>query len=510
MKYLNCDLALKRGAVFYWRTLCLLCCSLITPIAAAGPWVNPGDEVLRHHIQSLADAGIIKVPVNTWPLMWSGIKQNLEDVNAGDLTDGQRVSLRYVRFALRRDTGSDVRFSWRTDVRQDPHLFTDFADSQRDKAETSLSADWVGDRLAGRLKASWTDDVNGDADAKLDGSYLSLVLGNWVFSAGEIERWWGPGWQNSLILGTNARPTPGVSLQRNQAKAFETPLLSWLGPWTFETFMSQLESDRAVSEALLWGFRVTLRPFSALEIGLTRTAQWGGEGRPQDWSTFGDLLLGRDNRGDDGIEQSNEPGNQLGGFDWRLSGTFWGDTGLGFYGQWIGEDEATGAPSRYVYLMGVDASVVGPVVHQRFSLEFSDTTAEGYKGNGSDLPNYAYEHGIYSSGYRYRNRSLGASTDNDSRMLTFSHDVYAADDHQFSWSVSRVELNRDGIDRALPGGSTVGYGQRTDLWLADARYSFLFDPWQFTIGLDYQSEDLIYAGESIGGVGGYLAWEARW
>ncbi len=95
-------------------------------------------------------------------------------------------------------------------------------------------------------------------------------------------------------------------------------------------------------------------------------------------------------------------------------------------------------------------------------------------------------------------------------MLTLAHDLFVGDDQQFSWSVSRVELNRDGTDAKPPGGNTLSYGTRTDLWLADARYSILFDPWQLSLGLDYQSEDLTYAEGTIGGAGAYFAWEARW
>lgn len=476
----------------------------------AGPWINPGDETLRHHLQVLSDAGAVTVPITTWPLMWSGIKQDLESLSPGKLSSAQALSLSYVRFALRRDTGDDIRYNLRGDVRQDPRLFTDFGDSQRDQAETSLSADWMGKHLAGRLKISYTDDANDDPNAKLDGSYISTVLGNWAFTAGSIERWWGPGWQNSLILSTNARPAPSLSLQRNHSAAFETPWLSWIGPWHLETFMARLESDRYVSNALLWGARFTFRPINHLEIGLTRTAQWGGEGRPSGFSTFIDLISGKDNRGDAGIDQNNEPGNQLGGIDWRLSGTFFDDTGLGFYGQWIGEDESNALPSRFTMLMGLDASIMSESVQHRLYIEFSDTTAEGFKGSGSDRPNYAYEHGIYRNGYRYRNRAFGSATDNDSRMLTFAHDLFMGDDQQFSWSVSRVELNRDGNDTQPPAGNTLSYAARTDLWLADARYSILFNPWQLSLGLDYQSEDLTYAGESIGGAGAYAAWEARW
>ncbi|WP_290593959.1 MULTISPECIES: capsule assembly Wzi family protein [unclassified Ketobacter] len=490
--------------------LCPLLLIVVANTSHAGPWINPGDETLRHHLQVLSDAGAVTVPITTWPLMWSGIKQDLESLSPGKLSSAQALSLSYVRFALRRDTGNDIRYNWRGDVRQDPRLFTDFGDSQRDQAETSLSADWMGKHLAGRLKISYTDDANDDPNAKLDGSYISTVLGNWAFTAGSIERWWGPGWQNSLILSTNARPAPSLSLQRNHSAAFETPWLSWIGPWHLETFMGRLENNREISHALLWGLRITFRPIQPLEIGLTRTAQWGGEGRPRDFSTFTDLLLGRDNRGDEGIEQRNEPGNQLGGIDWRLSGTFFGDTGVGLYSQWIGEDESGGTPSRFSMLIGADASIILTGIHHRIYLEFSDTTAEGFKGGDSARPNISYEHSIYKNGYRYRIRSIASATDNDTRMLTLAHDLHLNDDQQISWSLAKVEVNRDGTDTSPPGGNTLSRNVRTNLWLADARYSILINPWQLSFGVDYQSEDLTYGGDSIGGASAYFAWEARW
>lgn len=497
---------------FVRRMVAALCPLLLTMAtnSLAGPWINPGDETLRHHIQVLGDAGIIGVPLTTWPLMWSGIKNDINQSDFSELTAAQAYSLRYVRFALHRDTDHTLRLTWRGDLREHPHLFTDFADSQRDQSETSLTADWMGSNLTGRIKVSYTDDINNDSNYKLDGSYLGFVWGNWALTAGELERWWGPGWQNSLILGTNARPAPGLSLQRNRSDAFETPWLSWIGPWHLETFMSRLEDDRYVNNALLWGLRITFKPVAALEVGLTRTALWGGDNRPHNSSTFRNLLLGRDNRGDDDIDESNEPGNQLGGIDWRLSSTFFGNTGLGFYGQVIGEDESGGTPSRAIAMVGADASIIDRTWHHRFYLEAADTTVEGFKGDSKARPNSAYEHSIYQSGYRYRNRTIGAATDNDTRILTFAHDLFMGDDRQFSWSISHLELNRDGTDKSPPGGNPISFEERTDLWIADARYSILLSSVQVTVGLDYQSEALRYAGERIDGAMGYFAWEARW
>ena len=59
----------------------------------------------------------------------------------------------------------------------------------------------------------------------------------------------------------------------------------------------------------------------ALEIGLSRTAQWCGDGRPCDIDTFTKRPLGKDNCDDAGSTLDNESSNQLARIDirWALS-----------------------------------------------------------------------------------------------------------------------------------------------------------------------------------------------
>ena len=99
--------------------------------------------------------------------------------------------------------------------------------------------------------------------------------------------------------------------------------------------MSQLDDERVVNDALLFGIRGSIRPVSGLEIGISRTAQWCGDDRPCDFSTFVDLLIGNDNRGVN-VSPDDEPGNQLGGFDIRYS--LPRQIPIAAYMQWIGED----------------------------------------------------------------------------------------------------------------------------------------------------------------------------
>ena len=97
--------------------------------------------------------------------------------------------------------------------------------------------------------------------------------GNVTIAASTMDRWWGPGWDGSLILSNNARPMPALTIGRNRTHAFETKWLSWLGPWDLEVMFGQMEEDRVIPNTKFFGMRFTFRPFKSLEIGLSRSAQ---------------------------------------------------------------------------------------------------------------------------------------------------------------------------------------------------------------------------------------------
>jgi hypothetical protein len=62
-----------------------------------------------------------------------------------------------------------------------------------------------------------------------------------MFAAGFMQRWWGPGWDGSLILSSNARPIPALSVDRNYSDPFGLPVLRRLGPWSASVGMGQLD-----------------------------------------------------------------------------------------------------------------------------------------------------------------------------------------------------------------------------------------------------------------------------
>jgi hypothetical protein len=241
-------------------------------------------------------------------------------------------------------------------------------------------------------------------------------------------------------MSNNARPVPGITFQRVQSVAPETSWLKWLGPWSFMTYIGQLESERYVPDAKLWLARFTFKPFSSLEIGFSRAAQFGGEGRPEGLKTFLQMLFGQDNAGEGSITAENQPGNQLAGLDLRWSLPLQAFPSA-FYLQTIGEDLSGITPTARMRLLGLEHWGHIDTKDYRLFLEFSDTAA--YRGTEPGY-NTAYNHAVYKSGYRYFDRSIGHSMDNDGRMLTLGGSI--AQSPSVSWlaSISQAVFNRDG------------------------------------------------------------------
>ncbi len=429
-----------------WIVRAVVCITMCVQTASfAGPYAPPGDAFLRHDIEMLADAGVIDIPVMTWPMSWGDVSRAISGKKINDQTPLSVVSaLTRVRRRARDETSpGELRFGFGAAVGDNPRRLRLFEDTPRADGQITGAAEYAGDRFFGRAQLTFAANPDDDREFRPDGSYVAVALGNTIISAGWQEKWWGPGFDGALALSTNARPVPGIMINRNFSDPFKTRWLSWMGPWNASFFVGEMEAARGIPNARLAGGRIVIRPFPSLEFGVTRTAQWGGEGRPDSLDTFFNLLLGRDNVGDDALTRDNEPGNQLAGFDWRWR-VMGGTRPVVVYGQMIGEDEAGGFPSRYLGQFGV--SVSSPFGERgdqvRVHAEFSDTTCQFYES--SKLFNCAYNSSLYPSGYRYRGRPIGHSSDNDTRQFALGASLFRTSGERFSASVRYSQLNRGG------------------------------------------------------------------
>lgn len=430
---------------------CLPACALafllaIAPaLTRAEPLIAPGRLDLRLDIQTLADAGVIDTPTTAWPLSWQSVIGGLEDVVTGELSPAERASYERLRAEAQiAEQTHRLQPHIRIGVIGEPNPVRSFATRPRTDGELEAGISYTGDRLTFNIDLTRT--VNSTDDWRLDGSYIGFATRRWAVIAGYPERWWGPGVQGSLILSTNARPVPQIGVERISTEPFDVGWLRWLGPWTVSTFIGELDDERVIRNAKLFGARFTARPLAQVEFGISRAAQLCGAGRPCTETEFANMLLGRDNQGRN-VNAENEPGNQLAGFDIRWSLP---ERPLAFYWQWIGEDSRQGGPQIGSFMRMLGAEIRHDFLSenwtQRTWVEIADTTCQqGGIGFGGNKFNCSYQHGTYQTGYRYEGLPLGYTTDTDSESLAVISAWNGPANQSWDFSAYSVRVNQGPI-----------------------------------------------------------------
>ena len=480
--------------------------SFLVMAANADPLARPGDLLLRHDIRLLVDEGMINVPLGTWPIPWADIIGQLELAPAEEASPEIAAAMLRLRNRARRelDTGEWNLAAWAS-VAAEPRVIRTFEDTPRERAEAGIAFSWTGRRFTARLSAALAHDPADGDEFRPDDTYVGMALGNWLVTAGWQQRWWGPGNDASSILSTNARPRPGISLQRNLSTPFETRWLSWLGPWTLSTFMEHLDDERQTEDPLLWGFRFGFRPLKGLEVNLVRTAMWCGEGRPCDLGAFFDVLTGQDNKGDN-VAPEDEPGNQLGGYDIRW--TLPRGIPLALYMQWTAEDgRSKGVPlSSFLRMVGAEhwGTIAG--LSHRTHVEVAETICrEGGFGFSEEKPDCAYNHPLYPSGYRYNRRVMGHSIDGDGRSYSVGSTLVDFRGHTWSVSLRYMQINLVGSPD--PNHSLSATPQdRADIQLSHVR-STSFGRVHIGIGYSYLDDEA--SGVDASDITGFIRWSMR-
>ena len=131
-------------------------------------------------------------------------------------------------------------------------------------------------------------------------TYVALNLSNWQLSYGNQSLWWGPSQGGPMMFSDNAQPVRMFRV--NRVTPFTLPsVLGLLGPMRLEGFIGQYSGYEFLNSPLglvgqygqslkpqpiVHGERISFKPTSNLEIGLSRTTDYGGPGYPLTLHTF--------------------------------------------------------------------------------------------------------------------------------------------------------------------------------------------------------------------------------
>ena len=404
------------------------------------------DLKLKADLDWLNAQGVAQISTSTWPLTANDIKRALNTANAQ--TQAQQQILQSVQTRLAQNRNSVVKgtaaLHIQTDRDQLPQKFADdkLAGQQASVGVSLSEAEWEFNLQANLKNDKLIDD---SSDVSFEGSYLAGTAANQWLIAGKIPTWWGPGHDGSLIRGDASLPVTGFTMQRDQQTAPNYKYLNWVGPWQYQLFAGQLDDYTAVPDAKLFGARLTASPLPWLEVGASRSFMWGGDGRPQNFSSFVDAVLGTNDNADDG-DVEGDPANQLGGFDAKLKLASLINVPASVYAQYIGEDEAGGLPAKNMYLAGADyASAAYGKPYQLYA-EYTDTRTSG------EVRGISYAHGTYTDGYYQQGYPLGYALGGDAESVAVGGRLWFDERNFINAKLQHAKVNQadEAINQAYP------------------------------------------------------------
>ncbi len=180
-------------------------------------------------------------------------------------------------------------------------------------------------------------------------SYVAMNFSDWQLSYGNQSLWWGPSQGGPMMFSDDAAPLRMFRV--NRVTPFTLPsFLGFLGPMRVEGFVGQYSGYQFVfnpsglagqygqavnPQPIIHGERISFKPTSNVEIGLSRTTDYGGPGYPLTMHTFLRSVFSTSNT-NPGL--ANKPGSRRSGLDfsYRIPGMRNGAT---FYAEGLAEHD---------------------------------------------------------------------------------------------------------------------------------------------------------------------------
>jgi hypothetical protein len=317
------------------------------------------------------------------------------------------------------------------------------------------------------------------------GSMLSVGFQYAQLDIGFRDHWWSPMTDSSMLIGTQARTMPGITLSNY------TPISKF--GFRYEAFIAQLsriddiafEGRTTSGRPRLAGLQVEMSPVRGWTLSASRLLQYGGGERDDSFSgLFHAFFQPTQYDTIDNVATTTEFGNQTAAL--ASSFVFPAANPFSVYFQYAGEDGSRGEGWR-LGNVSLSAGINLPRLWDRFDLTYEI----------SDWQNGWYVHQIYPAGMSNHGHVIGHWGGDDRA----SGDGVGAQSHslRIGWMPSfggRFELRYRTL--AAEDYTVAGYEREHDLALRYSRSSH-----QFEYGAEVGVGRDVF-GERFGRVGGFL------
>jgi len=310
-----------------------------------------------------------------------------------------------------------------------------------------------------------TDSV--DRGHLLD-AYVAMNFADWQVSYGKQSLWWGPDEGGAMMLSDNADPLRMFRV--NRVTPFKLPgLLGILGPMRMEFFLGQYSGYEFMftptglvgqygqslqRQPIVHGERLSFKPTPNLEIGFSRTTDYGGPGYPLTWHTFARSVF---STAQTVPGAPNKPGSRRSGLDfsYRIRG------GMTFYADGFTEHD-TFSP-----LVGPDvAAWLGGIYFPRLPrLAKMDLRIEGVETDppigGNVGSGFFYYDPTWISGFTNAGQLMGHWVGREGQGVQAWTTYWFTPRSKLQFSFRHLKVSNEFIPQ---GGTLADAGVRAEFW----------------------------------------------
>lgn len=286
--------------------------------------------------------------------------------------------------------------------------------------------------------------------------YVGVQLGPENISVGRENLWWGPGQDSSFAFSDNAGPFYSVNFDQTTPIVLPGPL-HFLGRMRTQFLFGELSGHSWPRYPQMNAQKLSFDITDDLELGIIRSAFWGGNGHPVTAGKFIASLFSRSSTGCSyGYGDRCDPGDRHTGFDfrWRLPGL---RRYVTLYTDSYADDEVNplSNPARSAWAPGIYIARVPHVPKLDLRVETYDTWLNQAR-NGQ----FFYYNDNYHDAYTNDGYLLGSYTGRQARTFV------GAADYWFSGR-SRLQVQVRSANEPgsyLPGGGSQIDGSATLQW----------------------------------------------
>ena len=243
-----------------------------------------------------------------------------------------------------------------------------------------------------------------DSFQLLDANVAVDLAGNQL-SVGKSETWWGPGEGGSFAFSDNAEPIN--MLRINRVDPLTIPFVSkLLGPLRYDLFIGSLQGHISPRGPWIQGQKISFKPTSNFEFGLSRTIIFAGEGHvPLTFGSFWNSFSSLSNVPANVKFSRNDPGARYSSFDFSYRVPFLRNW-LTLYTDSLAHDDVSplSAPRRAAFRPGIYLSHVPHLPRLDFRAEAVYTDFPTSRSNGGHF--FFYED-AYHDAYTNKQFILG-------------------------------------------------------------------------------------------------------